>query len=265
MSRPREQATASASSADETARNDFSGSGGMDGDARGSAVTFAEARAELARTRAALATSMLDLQLATRRIVELERMNESRQFELRHLVQREAQARVFGHYDELTGLANRRLLKDRLRQAMAQATRKNLSIALVLLDLDDFKRINDELGHPVGDRVLQIVAARLIAATRGADTPCRYGGDEFVVMLPQVDDGDMASAVADKLRTSITAPIGVANREIRLTASAGCVLYPKDATTCAGLIDVADQRLYRAKAHRTPVAISAVPNRMRGH
>lgn len=223
-----------------------------------------ETRAELEWTRTALATSAQLLELAERRIVELERMNERRRSALKQLVQREAQARAFGHYDELTGLANRRLLKDRLGQAMAQATRKNLSVALVLLDLDDFKRINDELGHPVGDQVLQIVAARLIAATRGADTACRYGGDEFVVMLPQVDDCNMARSVTRKLQAGITVPIGVANYEIRLTASAGCVVYPKDAATCTGLIDVADQRLYRAKALRTPVAISSRPDPMGG-
>ena len=222
-------------------------------------------RTELADTKAALADTKRELQLAERRIAELERTNKRRRIELKHLVHREAQARVFGCHDELTGLANRRLLKDRLTQAMAQATRENLSIALVLLDLDDFKSINDELGHPVGDQVLRIVAARLIAATRGADTACRYGGDEFVVMLPQVDDNRMADAVASKLRVAITAPIAVDNCEILLTASAGCVFYPEDGTTCAELIEVADRRLYRAKASRTCVAINRASGRMGGH
>jgi diguanylate cyclase (GGDEF)-like protein len=148
---------------------------------------------------------------------------------------------------------------------MAQATRENLSVALVLLDLDDCKHINDELGHPVGDQVLRIVAARRIAATRGADTACRYGGDEFVVMLPQVEDSRMADAVASKFKTAITAPIAVDNCEITLTASAGCVLYTDDGTTCAELIEVADQRLYRDKASRSNVAIHCTPDRMGGY
>ncbi len=220
---------------------------------------------ELTKTKAALAESLQTLQFAAQRIVELEKSNDRRRSELQHLVRREAQARVFGYHDELTGLANRRLLKDRLSQAMAQGARENLYVALVLLDLDDFKRVNDELGHPVGDHVLRIVAARLIAATRGADTACRYGGDEFVVMLPQVDNIQMVDAVAGKLRAAITTPIRVGNCEISLTASAGSVVYPDDGETCPGLIEVADRRLYCAKASRTAVAINRSSGRMGGH
>lgn len=240
---------------------------GRDGCSRNAPVqdTFDNLLAELTKTKAALAESVQTLQFAAQRIAELEKTNDRRRSELKHLVRREAQARVFGYHDELTGLANRRLLKDRLRQAMARGARENLYVALVLLDLDDFKRVNDELGQPVGDHVLRIVAARLIAATRGADTACRYGGDEFVVMLPQVEDMRMVHAVAGKLSAAITAPITVDDCEILLTASAGCVVYPDDGETCPDLIEAADRRLYCAKASRTTVAINRPSGRMGGH
>lgn len=217
---------------------------------------------ELAETKTALAENFQGLQAASKQIAVLEEANIRRRRELKHLVQREAQARVFGYHDELTGLANRRLLKDRLNQAMAQAARQHGQLALILLDLDDFKSINDRLGHPVGDQVLSIVAARLVAGTRDADTTCRYGGDEFVIMLPQVDDVHMVDVVASKLQAALKAPIFVGHCDIRLTASTGVVVYPDDGESCDALLRVADQGLYRAKAGRSVVSIKSPSGRI---
>ena len=218
--------------------------------------------AELAETKTALAESFQDLEVAARQIAVLEQNTVRRRGELKHLVQREAQARVFGYHDELTGLANRRLPKDRLKQAMAQAARQGREVALILLDLDDFKSINDQLGHPAGDQVLRMVAARLVAGTRAADTTCRYGGDESAIMLPEVDDIHMVDAVASKLQAALTAPIFFDRCDIRLTASAGRVVYPDDGASSDALMRTADQGLYRAKAARGLVSIKCPSGRI---
>ena len=107
------------------------------------------------------------------------------------------------YHDELTGLPNRRLLRDRLNQ-MAQGARQHKQVVLLLLDLDGLETINDQLGHAAGDKVLQAVAERLSASIRAADTACRYGGDEFVIMLPEVDQPGLAGAVAAKVRARLS-------------------------------------------------------------
>jgi diguanylate cyclase len=99
---------------------------------------------------------------------------------------------------------------------------------LLLLDLDGFKRVNDELGHAAGDRVLKQVAARLIAGIRGADTACRYGGDEFVIMLPEFDGGESAATVAESIRAQLAAPYAIGDDAISVTASIGTAIYPDD-------------------------------------
>jgi diguanylate cyclase (GGDEF)-like protein len=124
--------------------------------------------------------------------------------ELIELASQEAQARDFAYHDELTRLPNRRLLRDRLEQALAHAARQRKEVALLLLDLDGFKSINDRLGHARGDKLLQAVAQRLQLNVRGADTACRYGGDEFVIMLPEVDN---AWRQRCKLHTAMEAPL----------------------------------------------------------
>ena len=117
-----------------------------------------------------------------------------------------AQARHFAYHDQLTGLPNRSLLMDRLTQALAQAARQHKQVGLLLLDLDQFKSVNDRLGHAAGDQVLQEVARRLSACIRSCDTACRYGGDEFVIMLPEIDSRANAETVARKIRTRLFAP-----------------------------------------------------------
>ena len=145
-------------------------------------------------------------------------------------------------------LPNRRLLKDRLIQALARSARLDTQVVLLLLDLDNFKRINDSLGHAAGDQVLQMVAERLSDGIRGADTACRYGGDEFVVMLPDVKDAKIAAKIAKKILETLGKPHVIGDIEIRMTASAGTVVYPDDGETYVELFCKADSALYSAKS-----------------
>jgi diguanylate cyclase (GGDEF)-like protein len=177
---------------------------------------------------------------------------------LARLEQNEANALALACYDELTGLPNRRLLRDRLRQAIAQGIRQDKQVALLLVDLDGFKSINDRLGHPAGDRLLQGVAKRLTESIRAADTACRYGGDEFVIMLPAVDQPTLASAVAGKVRLRLAEPYIIDGFEIRMTGSIGVVFCPEDGRAYEELLKKADRVLYRAKARSRTPSITAL-------
>jgi diguanylate cyclase (GGDEF)-like protein len=144
--------------------------------------------------------------------------------------------RHFAYHDELTGLPNRRLLLDRLKQAMAQAERQHKQLALLLLDLDGFKNINDQYGHETGDKLLQLVAERLAACIRTSDTACRYGGDEFIVMLPEIDGLENAEAVKEKIYSNLTEPYVIDDKIIALMASIGFVTYEGEGKYCHDLI-----------------------------
>jgi diguanylate cyclase (GGDEF)-like protein/PAS domain S-box-containing protein len=148
-------------------------------------------------------------------------------------------------HDPLTGLANRTLLADRLELALAGTTRTGTCLALLLLDLDDFKRVNDSLGHQAGDALLVEVATRLRHAVRPGDTVARLGGDEFAVVLPDADE-PRASQVAERLTQRIAAPTAVSGREIRISASIG-VTVGQAGTTPQELLQQADEAMYAAK------------------
>lgn len=150
-------------------------------------------------------------------------------------------------HDSLTGLNNRMALESVLDQAIADALRENLGLAVVLLDLDRFKNINDSLGHNVGDHLLVEVANRLQACVRGADTVARLSGDEFVVLLPRLASPDVTS-VAAKLVEALSAPYWIGDRELRTTPSIGISLCPQDAQDVESLIKYADTAMYAAKA-----------------
>ncbi len=173
-------------------------------------------------------------------------------YQLTLLLQKESQAQYYAYHDDLTGLPNRRLLRDRLNQAVAQAQRQHKHVVLLLLDLDGFKSLNDRLGHSAGDELLEQVAKRLIDCVRVADTVCRYGGDEFVVMLPEFDGGDTATAVTQKIRTTLDAPYTIEGEMVSLKASIGVAVYPDDGSTYHALIKKADAAMYRLKATKTP-------------
>ncbi|WP_280156032.1 diguanylate cyclase [Piscinibacter sp. XHJ-5] len=150
-------------------------------------------------------------------------------------------------FDALTRLPNRVLLLDRLAQAISSAKRRGARSALLFLDLNNFKQINDTLGHATGDQVLKLAAARLASSVRAADTVSRHGGDEFVILLAEVGAASDAVVIAEKLSAALGAPSQVADQVIRLTASIGISLYPDDGQDAATLIDRADAAMYRAK------------------
>jgi diguanylate cyclase len=151
--------------------------------------------------------------------------------------------------DALTELPNRVLLLDRLAQAIANAKRRCTRLALLFLDLDNFKQINDALGHAVGDQVLKLVAHRLAASVREADTVSRHGGDEFLILLAEVAQVSDATLIADKVLASVSVPSRVGDHVLRLTASIGISIYPDDGEDAFTLIDRADAAMYRAKRH----------------
>lgn len=151
------------------------------------------------------------------------------------------------HHDTLTGLPNRRLLSDRLDQALALARRAGKRVALMVLDLDDFKIINDAQGHTVGDEVLIVVSQRLRGAVRESDTVARFGGDEFVVLLPDLALPRDAFLVAEKIIDALSEPVTIGERQFQLGVSIGIAHYPEDADNGERLLQYADVAMYQAK------------------
>jgi diguanylate cyclase (GGDEF)-like protein/PAS domain S-box-containing protein len=151
------------------------------------------------------------------------------------------------HFDVLTNLPNRRLFNDRLQLAIQQAERYGNSFAVLFLDLDNFKRINDTLGHHAGDLLLQAVAQRLLENLRKIDAVARFGGDEFAVMLEEVKDPADVKRVAQKIIEAVSAPIDLEGVEVHVGVSIGVSLYPADACSIDELFKHADTAMYRAK------------------
>ncbi|MBV8638030.1 MAG: diguanylate cyclase [Candidatus Eremiobacteraeota bacterium] len=149
--------------------------------------------------------------------------------------------------DSLTGLPNRVLFNDRIEQTIATARRYERGFAVMYVDVDKFKHINDSFGHTAGDDVLKEVAARLRAATRESDTLARFGGDEFVILQPIVDGPSDAADLARKLNVAMQEPVVVEGVEHTVHVSMGIALYPSDAETIDGLMEASDRALYRAK------------------
>jgi diguanylate cyclase (GGDEF)-like protein len=156
------------------------------------------------------------------------------------------------YMDDLTGLANRVLLKDHIKLALGQASRDDSAVALLFLDLDRFKHVNDSLGHSLGDQLLKDVAERLRMCMRAGDTVARMGGDEFVVVLnslPNAEAEALAGKIAEKIAAALTPPFQLQSHEITATFSIGIAFYPRDATDAEELIKYADAAMYEAKAH----------------
>jgi len=151
------------------------------------------------------------------------------------------------HFDALTQLPNRLLFHDRLEHCLARSTRDGGAFALLYLDLDHFKHINDTLGHDVGDGVLRQLSAALSEASRCGDTLARLGGDEFVIILEDGGTPEAISQVAEKIRTVVSRPFTIAGQEIYLTASIGISVFPADGTDAQALLKHADLALYKAK------------------
>ena len=151
------------------------------------------------------------------------------------------------YYDTLTNLPNRTLLQDRLTQLINQASRERNKVAVLFLDLDHFKSINDSLGHAAGDELLQEVALRLSGLMRTSDTISRLGGDEFVILLPGIRHEEYVADIATKLLETLTRPVQVAHHELICSGSIGIALYPSDGESSAQLLKHADLAMYQAK------------------
>jgi diguanylate cyclase (GGDEF)-like protein/PAS domain S-box-containing protein len=152
-------------------------------------------------------------------------------------------------HDVLTHLPNRVLFKDRLAQALALAERQGKQLAVMFVDLDYFKKINDSLGHEVGDKLLQSVAGRLIACVRRTDTVSRFGGDEFAILLSQIEHAEDAAFSARKILRSLAAPYVIDNKSLDISASVGVSAYPCDGQDAESLLNKADAAMYEAKKH----------------
>ncbi len=152
------------------------------------------------------------------------------------------------HHDPLTGLPNRNVFHDRLQQAMVEAHRHGRVAAVVLLDLDDFKNVNEGFGHATGDQLLRDVGARLRRTVRDGDTVTHMAGDQFALVLANMAQAEDAIQVVQKILSSVSTPFMVAEREFYVTASLGIALYPLDVTTSEGLLRAADTAMHRAKA-----------------
>lgn len=162
-------------------------------------------------------------------------------------------------HDQKTGLPNRALFDDRLTQAIASAERRGWTLAVMFLDLDRFKLINDTHGHAVGDSVLALVAERLMRHARDEDTVCRNGGDEFLYLLINPRTRDDVTRIAGVVRSAIAEPIEQNELQLVITPSIGIALYPDHGRTAELLIANADAAMYRSKQLRTPIEFSAAP------
>jgi diguanylate cyclase (GGDEF)-like protein/PAS domain S-box-containing protein len=185
-----------------------------------------------ARTLAAASREQLE-RAVTERTAELQEAN--------------ARAQHLADHDALTGLPNRRLLEDRLKQALALSYRNRKQTAVMFIDLDRFKTINDSLGHAVGDVLLKEVAVRLVKQLRVGDTICRIGGDEFMVVLPEVKRSSHVAQVAQKIIEQLSQPVVVEERELTVTPSIGIAVFPDDGRDAEALIRNADAAMYHAK------------------
>ena len=170
-------------------------------------------------------------------------------------IEQEEGARYAAFHDVLTGLPNRALFNDRLEHGIAQAKRHGWTLAVMFIDLDKFKSINDTFGHDAGDIVLQTTARRLKENTRGDDTVSRHGGDEFLYLLTEIHDEKDIAMIAEKILKTIQVPCHVSVRDLKVSPSIGaCIgisIFPKNGTTADTLVKRADEAMYRAKQHKS--------------
>jgi diguanylate cyclase (GGDEF)-like protein len=206
----------------------------------GSIWNYADITAELA-ARDALERAVAE------RTVELQAANRRLEDEIAERKEAESRAQHLADHDALTGLPNRRLLEDRLRQALALSQRSRKQTAVMFVDLDRFKIINDSLGHAIGDVLLKEIADRLVRQLRVGDTICRMGGDEFVVVLPDVKRSSDVANVAQKIIETVSQPVQADERELQVSASVGISVFPDDGRDAETLIRNADAAMYHAK------------------
>lgn len=180
--------------------------------------------------------------------------------QLEELQAEAAHLRVQAEHDALTGLYNRHVFDETLRVCLAQAERYRRTFALLMIDLDEFKLVNDTWGHGTGDTLLQAVAAKLSGITRDSDRVCRIGGDEFAILLPEILNPRQPAILAERLAQTLLEPVHTGEAEILVTASIGIAIYPDNGMTVDALLHNADKAMYRCK-HREhdPMAGSTAP------
>ncbi|HWQ37157.1 MAG TPA: 7TM diverse intracellular signaling domain-containing protein [Burkholderiales bacterium] len=181
------------------------------------------------------------------RLRELNEVNKILEQEIAERRRAEEALFEMAHHDALTGLPNRLLLKDRFEVTASQTDRVSGTLALLMVDLDDFKRVNDTLGHQVGDGLLVKVTELIRGCVRASDTIARFGGDEFVILLGSLRDAAEAALVADKIARALARPIALDQHRLRTSTSIGIALYPQDGSTMESLLRCADVAMYRAK------------------
>jgi len=169
----------------------------------------------------------------------------SREIEERKLLQEKLKKMAF--HDELTQLPNRRLFQDRMQQTLKEAKRNNRKFALLYMDIDKFKWVNDHLGHSVGDELLQLFGERVSACLRESDTLARQGGDEFTILLPNVKEEENVLLCVDRIIESLQEEWTIGEHTFKTTSSIGIAFYPQDGTNMDQLFTSADQALYSAK------------------
>jgi diguanylate cyclase (GGDEF)-like protein len=197
------------------------------------------------------------LAIAEKRLARTLRENETLKSQSEYLMQaldeasrRSVAAQRVAHHDGLTGLPNRLLLIKRLQLAIRNASRRHRQLALLFIDLDGFKLVNDRYGHTVADRLLSAVGARIATSVRAGDIACRYGGDEFIALLSNLDDAMIAGSIAEKIRRHIGESYSIDGTVIHVTASIGLAVYPADGEQYDALLNHADAAMYRDKADR---------------
>ena len=204
-------------------------------------VAIKEAKEELKQANELLESQVIQ------RTAELKSANDRLLHDLEERKRVEQSIRHIAHHDALTGLPNRSLFRDRLTHAMAQADRYHQKLAVMFLDLDRFKAINDTLGHNVGDQLLKIAAERLRSCVRDSDTVARLGGDEFTVIVEDIVEDHDAAAVAQKILDTLSQPFNLYGHEVFISVSVGVTLYPNDDENADNLLRNADSAMYRAK------------------
>lgn len=190
------------------------------------------------------------LQAADQENQRLHSSNERLTVELAAITRQQIETRHLAHHDGLTGLPNRQMLMQRLQAGIAESFSRQGQLALMFIDLDGFKVVNDRYGHSAGDKLLTVVASRIASCVRAEDVACRYGGDEFVVMLADINEAAIAVGIAETIRSRIEGLYSINGQELRISASIGLALYPSDGDQWDALLNCADASMYRDKIHR---------------